>query len=106
MNVKTQITKLHYNKEAKGMLFNLLKFLISGIDSKNEVVELIENNNKIVLKSNSSLDCELSFERNEIDDSKLTEIASLLINISPSKIIIPENTKNQINSSSPSNLQR
>ena len=26
MNVKTQITKLHYNKEAKGMLFNLLKF--------------------------------------------------------------------------------
>lgn len=26
MNLKTQITKLHYNKEAKGMLFNLLKF--------------------------------------------------------------------------------
>lgn len=26
MNLKTQITKLHYNKEAKGILFNLLKF--------------------------------------------------------------------------------
>lgn len=26
MNLKTQITKLHYNKEAKGFLFNLLKF--------------------------------------------------------------------------------
>ena len=26
MNLKTEITKLHYNKEAKGFLFNLLKF--------------------------------------------------------------------------------
>ena len=26
MNLKTQITKLHYNKNAKGLLFNLLKF--------------------------------------------------------------------------------
>ena len=26
MNLKTEITKLHYNKEAKGLLFNLLKF--------------------------------------------------------------------------------
>lgn len=26
MNIKTQITKMHYNKEAKGGLFNLLKF--------------------------------------------------------------------------------
>ena len=26
MNLKTQITKLHYNKDAKGMFFNLLKF--------------------------------------------------------------------------------
>ena len=26
MNLKTQITKLHYDKEAKGLLFNLLKF--------------------------------------------------------------------------------
>lgn len=26
MNVKTEITKLHYNKEAKGALFNFLKF--------------------------------------------------------------------------------
>lgn len=25
MNIKTEITKLHYNKEAKGLLFNLLK---------------------------------------------------------------------------------
>ena len=26
MNTKTKITKLHYNKNAKGLLFNLLKF--------------------------------------------------------------------------------
>lgn len=26
MNIKTEITKLHYNKNAKGLLFNLLKF--------------------------------------------------------------------------------
>ena len=26
MNLKTQITKLHYNKNAKGLLFNILKF--------------------------------------------------------------------------------
>ncbi len=26
MNIKTEITKLHYNKQAKGIIFNLLKF--------------------------------------------------------------------------------
>ena len=35
MNLKTQITKLHYDKEAKGLLFNLLKFcsIFYGIGS-------------------------------------------------------------------------
>ena len=36
MNLKTKITKLHYNKDAKGLLFNLLKFcsLFYGIGSR------------------------------------------------------------------------
>ena len=35
MNIKTEITKLHYNKDAKGFLFNILKFasLFYGIGS-------------------------------------------------------------------------
>ena len=35
MNIKTQITKLHYTKEPKGLLFNLLKFcsIFYGIGS-------------------------------------------------------------------------
>lgn len=39
MNLKTEITKLHYNKNAKGFLFNLLKFCSVfygiGADTKN-----------------------------------------------------------------------
>ena len=39
MNLKTQITKIHYDKNAKGLLFNLLKicsvFYAVGVDFKN-----------------------------------------------------------------------
>ena len=35
MNLKTQITKLHYDKNSKGLLFNILKFcsIFYGIGS-------------------------------------------------------------------------